>query len=65
MAEGLCKNTINMNQEICGNFKKKKRYPSSASLSYSNRTEAQGNDLESNLIKIIDSFKEEMNKSLK
>jgi hypothetical protein len=45
--------------------KKKKSYPSSASLSYSNKTEAQGNDLESNLIKIIDSFKEEMNKSLK
>jgi hypothetical protein len=59
MAEGLCKNTINVNQEICGNFKKKKKksYPSSASFSYFNKTEAQENDLEYNLIKIIDSLK--------
>jgi predicted phage gp36 major capsid-like protein len=40
------------------------RYPMTASPGYLNRTEAQ-DDLESNLIKMTEAFKEEMNKSLK
>jgi hypothetical protein len=40
-------------------------YPTTASPGYPNRPEAQENDLKSNLIKMIEAFKEEMNKSLK
>ena len=37
-------------------------YPSTANLGYPNTTKAQENDLKSNLIKMIEAFKEETNK---
>ena len=40
-------------------------YPTTASPGYPSTAEAQENDLKSNLIKMIEAFKEEMNKSLK
>ena len=40
-------------------------YPTTASPGYPNTTEAQENDLKSNLIKMTEAFKEMMNKSLK
>jgi hypothetical protein len=40
-------------------------YGTIASSGYPTITQAQENDLKSNLIKIIDAFKEEINKSLK
>lgn len=39
-------------------------YPTIASPKYSNTTEAQENDLETNLMKMIEVLKEEMNKCL-
>nr|AAL79523.1 age-related protein [Mus musculus] len=41
------------------------RYPSTANPGYPNTTRAQENDLKSNLIKMIETFREEANKSLK
>lgn len=35
-------------------------YPTTVSPGYCNTTEAQGNDLKSNLMKVIETFKEEM-----
>ena len=43
----------------------KHSYPTTASLRYPNTAEAQENDLKSNLIKMIEAFKEEINKSRK
>ena len=40
-------------------------YPTIASPKYSNTTEAQENDLETNLMKMIEVLKEEMNKPFK
>ena len=40
-------------------------YPMTASPGYPNTVEAQENDLKSNLMKMIEAFKGEMNKSLK
>jgi hypothetical protein len=40
-------------------------YPPRASSEYHNETKAQKDDLKSNLIKMIEAFKEEINKSLK
>jgi hypothetical protein len=40
-------------------------YPTTASPRYTNRTAAQENDLKSNLIKMIEAFNEEINKTLK
>ena len=40
-------------------------YPFTSSPGYPNTTKAQENGLKVNLIKIIEAFKEEMNKSLK
>jgi hypothetical protein len=40
-------------------------YPTTASPGYPDTTETQENHLKSNLIKMIEAFKEEMNKSLK
>jgi hypothetical protein len=39
-------------------------YPTIASPGYPNTSESQGNDLKFSLIKMIEVFKEEMNKSL-
>ena len=41
------------------------RYPFTDNPGYPNTTRAQENDLKSNLIKMIETFKEETNKSLK
>ena len=41
------------------------RYPFTDNPGYPNTARAQENDLKSNLIKMIEAFKEEMNKSLK
>ena len=63
MFKGPQKNTINKSQ---GNIKPSKHsYPTTASPGYPNKTKAQVNDLKSNHIKMIETFKEEMNKSLK
>ena len=40
-------------------------YPTTASPGYFSIVEAQENDFKSNLVKVIDAFKEEMNKSFK
>jgi hypothetical protein len=40
------------------------RYSSTASLGYPNTAEPQGNDIKSKCIKMIEAFKEEINKSL-
>ena len=40
-------------------------YPITANSGYRNTIKVQENDLKSNLIKMIEAFKEEMNKSLK
>jgi hypothetical protein len=40
-------------------------YPTTASLGYSNTTKAQENDLKSKVIRMVEAFKEETNKSLK
>jgi hypothetical protein len=43
----------------------KHSYPTTASLRYPNTAEAQENDIKSNLIKMIEAFKDEINKPLK
>ena len=40
-------------------------YPATASPGYSNIAEVQENDFKSNLLKMIEAFKEEISKSLK
>ena len=62
MAKGQLKNT-NKSQ---GNMEPPEpSYLNTASTRYIKTTEAQGNDLKSNLEKIIETFKEEMSKFLK
>lgn len=41
------------------------KYPIIANPGYPNTTKEQGNDLKSNLVKMIEAFKEEMYKSFK
>ena len=63
MAKGQHKNTVNNGQ---GNTAPKElNYVTTASPGHPNTAEAQENDLQSNLIKMIEAFKEETNKSLK
>jgi hypothetical protein len=63
MTKGSRKNTNNKSQ---GNMTPSEHsYPIIASPRYPNSTEAQENDCKSNLIKMIESFKYEINKSLK
>jgi len=60
MAKGPRKKTINESQ---GNVTPPENsYSTTARLGYPNTTEAEENDLKSNLIKMIEAFKEEMNK---
>jgi hypothetical protein len=40
-------------------------YPTTKSPGYPSKIKAEGNDLKTNVIKIIEAFKEEMNKSPK
>jgi hypothetical protein len=63
MAKGQHKNTINKSQG--SKAPTEPSYPITASPGYFNTTEAQENDLKSNLVKMIESFEDEMNKSLK
>jgi len=63
MAKSPQKNTVNKNQ---GNKKTSNHnYPTTASHRCPNTTEAQEDDLKYNLIKMIETFKEEINKSIK
>jgi hypothetical protein len=63
MAKGQPKNTINKGQ---GNMTSSGySYTTIASPGYHNTNKAQENDLKSNLIMMIESFREKMNKSLK
>ena len=62
MAKGPQKNTINKSQ---GNMAPSEHsYPTTPSPGYPNTTKTQENDLKSNLIKMIEAFKEESNKYL-
>ena len=58
MAKGHQKNTNNKTEQY--DTFRTHRYPITASLGYSNTAEAQENDLKSNLIKMIEAFKEEI-----
>lgn len=61
MLKGQHKNTIKKSQ---GNMAPPEHsYTTTASPGYPNTTEAEENDVKANLIKIIETFKEEMNKS--
>jgi hypothetical protein len=61
MAKCPQKNIVNKSQ---GNvIPPKHSYPTAASPEYPNAPETQESDLKPNLIKMIESFKEEMNKS--
>jgi hypothetical protein len=63
MGKGQCRNTINKSQ---GNMVlTEPRYPTTASSEYLNTAESQENNLKSNLMKMIETFKEEMNTFLK
>jgi hypothetical protein len=62
MVKGQYKNTINKSQGNMG--PPEPSYGTTASPGYSNTAEAQENDLKSNLMKMIEAFKEKMNKSL-
>ena len=57
MAKGPSKNTVNKSQDNVACLEPS--YLMTTSPRYLNRTEAQEDDLESNLIKMIESFKEE------
>ena len=63
MCKEQCKNEINRTQgntrsaELC--------FPATTNPRYPNETEAQEENLKSNLIKMIEAFKEDMNESLK
>jgi hypothetical protein len=59
MTKSLQKNTTNKNQ---GNMT---LHSTTASPGYLNTTKTQENDLKSKLFKMIEAFKEEMNKSFK
>ena len=63
MARDQHKNKINNRQDNLAS--PEPSYPTTASPEYSDITEAQENDLKSNLMKMTDAFKEEMSKSLK
>jgi len=63
MAKSSRKNTMNKN---LGNMTPSEhKYPTIANPGYPNTTKEQGNDLKSNLVKMIEAFKEEMYKSFK
>ena len=57
MTRGQLKNTINNIQSNMAHQR-----PTAASPEYSNRAEAQENDLKPNLMNILEAFKEEMNR---
>ena len=63
IAKGPQKDTINKGHSHMTPLEH--TYMSVVSPGYPNTTKAQENDLKSNLIKMIEAFKEEMNKSLK
>jgi hypothetical protein len=63
MAKGQFKNTINKSQ---GNMTPTEpSYPTTASPEYPNTPESQESNFKSNLIKMTEVFKEEINKALK
>jgi hypothetical protein len=63
MAKGQLMNT---NNNIQGNIvPPKPRYPTTTSNGYTNTTKAQEDNLKTNVLKMIEDFKEEMNESLK
>ena len=63
MPKGSIKNTIHKTQVSMA--PPEHNYSSTANARYPKETEAQEEDLKSNLIKMIKEFKEEMNKTLK
>jgi hypothetical protein len=62
MVKGQHQNTINKTQHNMA--PPEPRYPPTARPVYPSRAQAQEDDLESNLIKMIEVFKKEMNESL-
>lgn len=60
MAKGLCNNTIN---KIQGNMTHSEHsYPTTARPTYPSTKEVQENDRNSNIIKMMEVFKKEVNK---
>ena len=63
MPEGWLKKTVNKIQ--VNMIPPKPSYLATTNPGYPNETEAQEDNLKSNLIKMLEAFKEDMNKSLK
>jgi hypothetical protein len=62
MSKGQLKNTIN---NIQSNRTPEPSYPATAKPRYPNETKAQEGDFKSNLIKMVEAFKENMDDFLK